>query len=105
MFVSRNAPYTPVVQLKLTEGYPWIEEQEYDVSPNKHIYKLLNKKPKGWKTKLEDGTVFDSRYRYIASISEYDLLLQNNIFRDLSQKPMNENQTLSMFYTLNLYWR
>ena len=103
LFASRNSTHLPVVQFKLTEGGPCIEEHEYDTTNSKHFYKLLNKKPKGWKTKLEDGTLYDERFRYVDSISESDLLTQNNIFQELSLKPMNGNQTLSYFYTFSLY--
>lgn len=46
LYISRNSDNLPVVQFKLTENYPCIEEDEYDVTWGKYFYKLFNKPQK-----------------------------------------------------------
>ena len=94
----------PVVQFKLTEGTPWMFEDEYDVTKNRYRYKLVDQSEyKGWLNKLNDENLYDERYRYIEGISEYDLFKDNGVLDVLNEQSKYNTHKHSSDYKFNFY--
>ncbi|CAI2365846.1 unnamed protein product [Moneuplotes crassus] len=104
LLFSKSADFLPVVQFKLTEGSPCITENEYDITKNRYVYKLIDKSTnEGCITPLNDETLYDKRFRFIDGISEYDLFKDNGILDAMKSNENYKGQEYSRDYTFNLY--
>lgn len=62
LMISRATNNLPVVEFKLTEGSPCIDDKEYDFTKNRYIYKLLDRDfYSGCQTVLNGHITFDER--------------------------------------------
>lgn len=106
LLVSRETNHFPVVQFKLTEGSPCIDEKEYDFTKNKYFYKLLDRSYyKGCQTVLNGRIVFDERYRLVGSESEVELYQRNGVYDAIEGSPLRFGKSFSKDYQWNLYQR
>ena len=95
----------PVIEFKLTEGKPCIDNEELDITPGRYIYTLLNKNNyNGCKTRIGNWT-HDSRYQKIGSTNEETLFENNGVMHAVQNLPDYKGWQFSRNYNYNLYSR
>jgi len=106
VFISRTSGHLPVVQFKLTEGSPCINEEEYDFTPNRYFHKLAkDNSNKGCKTQLHEEVLFDDRYRLISGQNEVSMFSSAGIYKAMGNSSKIFKNNYAMDYQWNLYMR
>jgi len=98
---SRSSFLPPIINFKLAEELPCINEEEEGYTPGWWFYPLFNVDHENWgcKTSFSDALKFDPRYVFIDKISEEDLYKDNMI--NLTKLPLFEDyQSKKVTYSL-----
>ncbi|CAI2358739.1 unnamed protein product [Moneuplotes crassus] len=73
LYYSKSSSHLPVVEFKLTEGSPCINAEELYHTTSK-FNKLSKSDKSGCNTILGDNIIFDERYRFVTSESNYEMV-------------------------------